>query len=116
LPSPEPVKEVVEREWWRMGGPSLPKPLEQDPGLQPGSHGTQGFGPGDLRTDGDAVLLFFPLVSFLERGLSALIGWWRLAKSQRLAVLRKPGEPGDTSRKRRRSRPTASAAGSLDRF
>lgn len=74
MPAPEPVKEVVELGWWRMGGPSLPKPLEQDPGLQPGSHGTQGCGPGDLRTGGDSGLLFFPLVSVLERVLSALIG------------------------------------------
>ncbi|MFL5690677.1 MAG: hypothetical protein ACJ795_02625 [Ktedonobacteraceae bacterium] len=41
---------------------------------------------------------------------SARAELWGFVGTQRLAALRRPGEPDDTSKRKKRSRPVASAA------
>ena len=57
---------------------------------------------------------FFPPTFVLEELLSALAQSRTLLGSHLLVVLWEQGEPGDTSRRRTRSRPTANAAASRD--
>jgi hypothetical protein len=71
LPSPQPVNTGLEVGRRGRCRPGLPIALEQDPGFQPSSHRAQGFGPGNLRADGNHGLLFFPRLCFPEILLSA---------------------------------------------
>jgi hypothetical protein len=57
---------------------------------------------------------FFPPTFVLVELLSALAQSWTLLGSHLLMGLEEQGGPGDTSRRRRRSKPTANAAASPD--
>jgi len=112
----KPTEQKLQRRRRGQRRSAAPIASEHDPGFQPASHCSQGRWPGDLWPHGFSRADFFPPFllqqpehcsagELLTRMANALLAWC----SQR-------GERHDTSKRRRRSRPVASAVGWPCRF